>query len=222
MPFQALQGGNHFGRAHQFGCACVGAVFALAAEPHHDKAGQEAEQDLQHEVHQHIDAVVTRFAVVAPLRHHAGDDAGEEDNKRVYHALNQRERYHVTVADVCHFVRQHGFHFVARHAVEQACGHSNQRAVAGCACGEGVGFGRLVDGDFGRFQVPLLGLVLHGLQQPCFHFAARRGDDLRAHGVLRHGFGQQQGNDGAGEADYGGVGEHLSHAAAAGVDAQHA
>ena len=43
VAFQALQGRQSFWRAHQFCSTRIGTVFALAAEPHHNNAGKEAE-----------------------------------------------------------------------------------------------------------------------------------------------------------------------------------
>ena len=52
----------------------------------------------------------------------------KEDNKSIHNTLNQRQRYHIAVADVCHFMRQNGFDFIAGHVVEQAGADSDERA----------------------------------------------------------------------------------------------
>jgi hypothetical protein len=44
---QALQRGDHLLAAGQVGAAGIGAELALAREPHHDDAGEDAQQDLR-------------------------------------------------------------------------------------------------------------------------------------------------------------------------------
>ena len=132
-----------------------------------------------------------RSAAVVVACNHAGNDAGKENHKRIDHALYQGQRNHVAVADVRHFVRQNGFDFVPRHALEQTRTHRNQRTVArGTGC-ESIGFGGMVDRHFRRFQAPLPRLCFHSRQQPRFHLIARLHDDFRTDRVFRDGFGHQ-------------------------------
>ena len=44
-----------------------------------------------------------------------------------------------------------GFHFVPAHMVEQAGADGDKGVVLARTGGKGVGFGRMVDGYFGRF-----------------------------------------------------------------------
>jgi hypothetical protein len=145
----------------------------------------------------------------------------KKHHKCVDHALNQGERNHVAVADVRHFVRQHGFHFIAGHAVDQAGAHGHKRIVFAGAGGKSVGLGRIVDGHFGRFQIPLARLVFNGVQKPSFHFVARLGDHFGTHGALGHHFGSEQGNNRAGEADNGRIHQKAAHFIGIAAHAEH-
>ena len=93
--------------------AGVGAELAMPREPHHDHAGENAEHQLRDD---HGDE--ERRAVAAlGLEHDAiddvADDARQEDDEGVHHALDQRQRHHVAVGDVADLVAEHGFGFAA-------------------------------------------------------------------------------------------------------------
>lgn len=98
---------------------------ASAAEPHHNKAGQEAKQHLQHHAHHKVSHRAALF-FIAVARHHIGNQARQEHHKRVHHTLNQGQSHHVTIGHVRHFMCQHCLHFFARHAMQQTCAHRHQ------------------------------------------------------------------------------------------------
>ena len=201
--FKPLQSGNHFGRADQFCRPRIRTVFALAAEPHHDNAGQETEQHLQHHRYGKINALI--ILAITALRHRAGNNPRKKHHKRIHNALNQRQSYHVAIADVRHFVCQHGFHFIARHIVQQAGRYGDQRAVFGGTGGKRIRLGRMVHRHFRHLDIPLACLVFHRFQQPRFHFGSRRSNHFRAHRRFGHAFGKQQRNNRTGESDHGGI-----------------
>ena len=133
--------------------------------------------------------------------------------------MNQRQRYHIAVADVRHFMRQNGFDFIAGHVVEQAGADSDERAVFGCAGCKGVRLRRVVNGYFRRFQIPLTGLRFNSCQQPSFFFALWVVDDDGADRMFGDGFRHQQGDNRAAEADDGGISQQAADLVGT-VDAQ--
>jgi hypothetical protein len=62
-------------------------------------------------------------------------------------------------------VADHGLDLFARHALQQAGGHRDQRGVLERAGGEGVGLA-LEDADFGHADAGLVGELAHGLDDP--------------------------------------------------------
>ena len=93
------------------------------------------------------------------------DDARQEDDEGIDHALDQRQRHHVAVADVADFVRQHRLDFFLAHALQQAGGYSDQGVIAARPGGEGIRRA-FVDGDLGHGNAGLLRKALDGLEQP--------------------------------------------------------
>ena len=100
LPFKRCRAAIILAR-HQFCSTRIGAVFALAAKPHHNNAGKEAEYNLQDHADHEICAL--RSAAVIVARHHAGNDTRQENDKSIHNTLNQCQRYHIAVADVRHF-----------------------------------------------------------------------------------------------------------------------
>ena len=89
------------------------------------------------------------------------DHARQEHHEGVHHALDQRHRDHVAVGDVRHLVADHGLDLFARHALQQAGRHRDQRRVLEGAGGEGVGLA-LEDADLGHADAGLVGEPAHG------------------------------------------------------------
>jgi hypothetical protein len=143
--------------------------------------------------------------VVAAAEDHGvdeiADDAREEHDEGVHHALHQRQSDHVAVGHVRDLVAQHGFHFVAVHVLQQSGGHGHQRRVAERAGGEGIRRS-LVDRDVRTADAGAQGELLHGGKQPGFVGVARRVDDMRAGGPPGQRFRDQQRDDRAGETDH--------------------
>ena len=159
------------------------------------------------------------------------DDASEEEDEGIEHALDQGERHHVAVGDVGHFVGQHGSDFLVRHRFQQAGRHRHQRCVLGRAGGEGV---RLtgVDGHFRHLDTGFLRLGGDGVHQPQLGRVGRLLDHACTGRPFGDRFRQPQGDEGAAEAHQGGeteqhaeveaIGGQVSvHAKQAGRDAQH-
>ena len=93
-------------------------------------------------------------------------------------------------------MRQNGFDFIAGHVVEQAGADGDERAVFLVApVAKALGSGRVVNGDFRRFQIPLAGLRFNGCQQPSFFFALGLVDDDGTDRVFGDGFRHQQGDN---------------------------
>ncbi|MCY1300232.1 hypothetical protein D9M70_497930 [compost metagenome] len=100
-------------------------------------------------------------------------------------------------------VGQHGFHFIGGEALQQALAHGHQCIVAVPAGGEGVGLVGGEDADFRHLDAGFAGQLLDGLQQPLLVAGAGLGDDLGTGAHLRHPLGDEQRNQGAGEAEHG-------------------
>ena len=108
--------------------------------------------------------------------------------------MYQGKRDHVTVLDVRHFVSEYRFNFLAGHALQQTGGDCNQRRVAKCACGKGIGL-TFIDGHLGHFQTSTLRQGFHSVQQPSFVCILGLIDDLRTRGPFGHGFADEQRNE---------------------------
>ncbi len=103
-----------------------------------------------------------------------------------------------------HLVRQHGLDLIARHALQQAGGHTHQRRVLEGARGKGVRLA-LVDPHFRHADLGSGGQLAHRLHDPGLVRVARLVDHVQAHAGLGHGLAHQQRDDGAGEADHEGI-----------------
>ncbi len=200
---QALQGADHRGGTGQLGTGFVGTVFAAAREPHDDHAGQNAQDQLGNDGRHVVGDALAFFVLEDHLVDEVADDAGEEHHEGVHHTLHQRQGDHVTVGHVADLVGQHGAHFIGREALQQALGHGYQRVVAVPAGGEGVGLVGREDTHFGHLDAGLARQLFDRLQQPLLVAGARLADDLGAGGHLRHPLGDEQRNQGAGEAEHG-------------------
>ena len=101
------RGDHRLRGAEQPGSAGVGAELALARKVHDDDARQDAEDDVAHHHCRHVaDARSGMLPVVLAQRriYQPADDAGEEYDEGVHHALDQRQRHHVAVGDVADLV----------------------------------------------------------------------------------------------------------------------
>ena len=202
---QTAQRVDHRTRAaQQRGRARIGAEFALTREVHHDGGSQDTEHDLTDDHGDHIaDARAAGLFVVAAQKavHQVADHARQEEHESVDHALDQRQRHHVAVLNVCDFVRQHRLHFFFRHRGQQAGGHRHQRIGFARACGEGVGL-PLVHRHLGHRQIGAAGQLLHGIHQPALGIVAGCFNHARASAPFGHGLGEHQRNEGAAKAHY--------------------
>ena len=118
VEFQPFERGDHLVAAGELRASRVRPELALAAEPHHDDAGKNAQHELRDD-----DGNEKRGTVPAlHLEHHAvdevPDDARQEDHEGIDHPLNQRKRHHVAIGDMGHFMTEHRLGFVLRHIVE--------------------------------------------------------------------------------------------------------
>ena len=117
LPFKRCRGGNHFRRAHQFCSARIGAysrwrlnhiTMMLARKPNTICNTMLTMKYVPCEVLPSL----LRATMLETIR--------AKKTKSIHNTLNQRQRYHIAVADVRHFMRQNGFDFIAGHVVDQA------------------------------------------------------------------------------------------------------
>ena len=80
----------------------------------------------------------------------------------------------------------HGLHFVARHALQQAGGDGYERGVFERTRGKGIGLA-FVNSDFGHGDASFVGELAHGVKNPGFVGVARLLDHLRTRAPLGHG-----------------------------------
>ena len=86
--------------------------FAVARKPHHDHVGQHAQHQLRdHGRYEKADTLPALILENHAVDHEA-DNAREENHKGVDDTLHQRQRHHVAVGNVTHFMAEHGFGFV--------------------------------------------------------------------------------------------------------------
>src|SRR5438876_8232096 len=105
---QAVQRADHRLASGQLRSTRIGAELTLPRVPHHDHAGQNAEQNLRDEACDEETGAAT--ALVAE-QHPIYDEAHyprQEYDERVQDTLEQRQRDHVAVRDVSDFVAEHG------------------------------------------------------------------------------------------------------------------
>src|SRR2546428_12081176 len=124
-------------RADVARAARVGAEFALAGEPGDDDACEHAEYDLAYKNRYVIAGADAALGAEHGLVDDAAYYACKEDDEGIDHTLYERQRHHVAVGNVRHFVTQNGFDLFARHGVEQAGRYRNQRGIlegSRCEC----------------------------------------------------------------------------------------
>lgn len=84
----------------------------MAAEPHHNHAGEDAEHQLRdHGGHEKSDTFAAVIFEDNPI-HKVTDDAREENHEGVDHTLYQGQGDHVAVGDVADFMGEHSLGFV--------------------------------------------------------------------------------------------------------------
>jgi hypothetical protein len=147
---------------------------------------------------------VTVLGLEHDLVNEVADDARQEHDEGVHHALYQRQRHHVAIRGVRHFVADDRFGFGTGHLLQQAARHRDERTVLAHARGERVHVGRIVDADLGHLDAGLGRVFSHRLVQPELGRVGRRFDDPHAHRALGGPLGDRQRNERAAEAHHGG------------------
>ena len=173
-------------------------------ENHATMIGREnAEHDLAHD---DGDVVAEPHAAFGPEDRpvdHVADDAREEDDEGVHHALDEREGDHVAIGHVGDLVAEHRLDLLLRHRVEKAGRNGDERRVAERARGEGIGLA-LVDGDLGHADARLFREAPDGADEPLLVRVLRDVDHLRARRPLGHGLRQEERDERPREAHDGG------------------
>ena len=112
--------------------------------------------------------------------------------------MYQGQCHHIAIGDVRHFVTQHSFDLIARHAGKQAGRDGHQRRVFESARGKSIGLA-FINRDFGHADIGTIGQALHGLHNPGFIGIARLADHGQPHGPFGHALAHQQRDDGTGK-----------------------
>src|SRR5438445_1111605 len=102
-------------RAQVAGAAGVGAELTLAGEPGDDDACEHAEYDLADDNRYVIAGSDAALGAEHSLVDDAANYARKKDDEGIDHALDERQRHHVAVGNVRHFVTEYGFDLFARH-----------------------------------------------------------------------------------------------------------
>ena len=189
---QSLQRRDHVAVGGEAGAGRIGAVLPPAREPEHDHAGQEAQYQFRHDGHRVVTQSVTALGLEYHPVHGVADDACQEHDEGVYHALDHGQGDHVAVGHMADFMGQHRAHFLRAKALQQAGAHRYQRGVAIPAGGEGIGSLGGKYAHFGHAYARLPGQFLHGGEQPLLIAVAGLFDDVGAGAALGHPLGQEQ------------------------------
>jgi hypothetical protein len=126
LRVQPFQRGDHVLSPGEGGAALVGAEFALAREPHDDDRGENAEHQFGDDHGDEEGRPLAALGLEHDAIHQVADDARQEHDEGVHHALDQRQRHHVAVGDVGDFVTDDGFRFALRHLPQEAAGNRDQ------------------------------------------------------------------------------------------------
>jgi hypothetical protein len=98
-------------------------------------------------------------------------------------------------------VRENRFHFVTRHALQQASTDGYKRRIATRASGERIHVGSVVNRDLGHLDAGLSCLAFDDVEQPGFDFIPRLRDNLGACRAFRHPFRHGERNKGSTKTD---------------------
>ncbi len=202
VGLETLQGADHRLAAVEFRGARVRAELALAGYPHDDDAGEDAEHQLSRDHGAEVAEAVAGFVAQDDPVHEVADDARQEDDERVDHALDERQRDHVAVGDVRNFMRQDSFDLFLRHTAQQPGADCHQRRVAPRAGRERVHVGRVVNSHFGRLDAGFPCLSFDRRDEPGLGRVLRLGDDSGTRGALGHPLRHGEGDKRAAETEH--------------------
>ena len=96
---------------------------------------------------------------------------------------------------------EHGFDLASRHATQQPAADRNESSVAPCARRKGVHLGRIEYADFRHADIGLLGQARDRADEPLLGLGPGLHDDHDTHRSLGDPLREQQGDEGAAEAE---------------------
>ena len=131
----------------------------------------------------------------------------QENHEGIHDTLDKRQGDHIAVGGMADFVGQNGFDLASFHTAEKTCAYRDERRVLLPSRGEGVRRRMIENPNFRHGDAGPVGLRFHGRHDPALRFVPGLVDDRDAHRRFRHGLREKQRDEGAGEADHGGIDE---------------
>src|SRR5882724_7650025 len=126
VGLERLQRGDHVVSTSELCTTAIRTEFAPAGEPEDDEARENAEHDLRDDDRYEVGRPTSVLGAEYGPVNDVADDARQEDHECVHDALDQRERYHVSIRDVADLMTEHSVDLALVHPLQQPSAYSHQ------------------------------------------------------------------------------------------------